>query len=287
MTTPKTKLAGLALIAALCAGFTLGLTAPAWAGWDEGLAAYDRGDYATALREWRQLAEQGDTEAQIRLGVIYQDGLGVPRDYAEAARWYHKAAEQGDESAEIYLKQVLRILTEMGLDAVAGKDFASALRLLEPAAELGGTKAQFFLGLMHYTGEGIPQSYREAKKWYIIAANQGYASAQSALGTMYYKGEGVPQIYRRAKMWFLMAAEQGDPDAQSSLGIMYYNGHGVPQGYVQAHMWFNLAAARYHTIFDSKDRDRAASNRDRVAAQMTPAQIAEAQKLAQEWKAKK
>ncbi len=59
MTTPKAKFAGLALIAALCAGFTLGLTAPAWAGWDEGLAAYQRGDYATAIREWRPLAERG------------------------------------------------------------------------------------------------------------------------------------------------------------------------------------------------------------------------------------
>ncbi len=51
MTTPKTKFAGLALIAALCGGFTLGLTAQAWAGFDEGMAAYDRGDYATALRK--------------------------------------------------------------------------------------------------------------------------------------------------------------------------------------------------------------------------------------------
>ncbi len=56
MTTSKAKLAGLALIAALCAGFTLGLTAPAWAGFDEGLAAYNRGDYATALREFRPLS---------------------------------------------------------------------------------------------------------------------------------------------------------------------------------------------------------------------------------------
>ncbi len=50
MTTPKAKIAGLALIAALCAGFTLGLTARAWAGWDEAVAAYQRGDYATAIR---------------------------------------------------------------------------------------------------------------------------------------------------------------------------------------------------------------------------------------------
>ncbi len=57
MTTPKAELAGLALIAALCAGFTLGLTAPARAGFDEGVAAFNRGDYATALREWRPLAK--------------------------------------------------------------------------------------------------------------------------------------------------------------------------------------------------------------------------------------
>ncbi len=70
MTTPKAKFAGLALIAALCGGFTLGLTAPAWAGWDEALAAYKRADYATALREFRRLAEQGNAKAQNTLGLM-------------------------------------------------------------------------------------------------------------------------------------------------------------------------------------------------------------------------
>ncbi len=70
MTTPKAKLAGLALIAAMCAGFTLGLTAPAWAGFDEGVAAYQRGDYATALREWHPLAEQGGANAGWERGVV-------------------------------------------------------------------------------------------------------------------------------------------------------------------------------------------------------------------------
>ena len=86
MTTPKAKLAGLALIAALCAGFTLGLTAPAWAGLDEGVAAYKRGDYATALREWRPLAKQGNAKAQFVLGVMYDKGRGVPQDYAKAGK---------------------------------------------------------------------------------------------------------------------------------------------------------------------------------------------------------
>ncbi len=100
MTTPNTTVAGLALIAALCAGFTLGLTAPGWAGYGEGFAAYQRGDYATALREWRPLAEQGNANAQTNLGFMYDKGQGVPQDYAEAVKWYRKAAEQGNASAQ-------------------------------------------------------------------------------------------------------------------------------------------------------------------------------------------
>ncbi len=96
-------LAGLALIAALCAGVTLGLTAPAWGGFKEGEAAYKRGDYATALREWRSLAEQGNAKAQFFLGLMYSKGRGVPQDYAEAVGWWHKAAEQGVAEAQYNL----------------------------------------------------------------------------------------------------------------------------------------------------------------------------------------
>ncbi len=103
MTTPKAKLAGLALIAALCAGFTLGLTAPGWAGFDEGVAALQRGDYATALREYRPLAEQGHATAQYNLGIMYDNGQGVLQDYAKAVKWVRKAAEQGDANAQYNL----------------------------------------------------------------------------------------------------------------------------------------------------------------------------------------
>ncbi len=103
MTTPKTTFAGLALIAALCAGFTLGLTAPAWAGFYVGVDAYNHSDYATAVREWRPLAEQGDVEAQGNLGFMYGKGRGVSQDYAEAVKWYRKAAEQGYAEAQYNL----------------------------------------------------------------------------------------------------------------------------------------------------------------------------------------
>ena len=108
MTTPKAKFAGLALIAALCAGFILGLTVPASAGYDAGEAAYKRGDYATALRELRPLAEQGNAGTQRVLGVMYGKGRGIPQDYAEALQWYRKAAEQGDAHAQYNLGSMYR-----------------------------------------------------------------------------------------------------------------------------------------------------------------------------------
>ncbi len=73
------------------------LATPAWAGLVEGVAAYNRRDYATALREYRPLVNQGHAIAQSYLGFMYDNGQGVPQDYAEAAKWYRKAAEQGEQ----------------------------------------------------------------------------------------------------------------------------------------------------------------------------------------------
>ena len=125
--------------------------------------------------------------------------------------------------------------------------------------------------------------YATAFKLWRPLADQGDASAQFNLGIMYAQGEGVPQDYVQAHKWYRKAADQGDADAQFNLGIMYAQGEGVPQDYVQAHKWWNLAAARYEAS-ETVDRNMAVENRDIVAAKMTPAQIAEAQKLASEWK---
>ena len=66
----------------------------------KGFAAYQSGDYVTALQEWRPLAEQGDADAQQGLGVMYENGMGVLQDYKEAVKWYRLAAEQGDANAQ-------------------------------------------------------------------------------------------------------------------------------------------------------------------------------------------
>ncbi len=72
-------------------------------GFNAGVAAYNRGDYATVVRELRPLAEQGDANAQYKLGFMYDKGLSVPQDYARAVEWYRKAAEQGDAKAQSLL----------------------------------------------------------------------------------------------------------------------------------------------------------------------------------------
>jgi TPR repeat protein len=112
-------------------------------------------------------------------------------------------------------------------------------------------------------------------------AEQGNAEAQEALGTLYVVGSGVPQDYVEAVKWFRMAAEQGFAEAMDDLARMYVQGQGVPKNYVLAHMWFNLAAARRHPEPGHLNIDTGA--RDNLAEEMTPEQIAEAQRLAREW----
>ena len=163
--------------------------------------------------------------------------------------------------------------------AYARGDYAAELKITKPLAEKGESWAQQWLGLSYALGTGVPQDYAEAVKWYRLAATQGDADAQLNLGVIYNHGRGVVQDYAEAVKWYRLAAAQGNAPAQSNLGLLYDNGRGVVQDYVRAHMWYNLGAV-------SGKAPKAAKNRDELAAKMTPAQIAEAQKLARECQAR-
>ncbi len=148
-----------------------------------------------------------------------------------------------------------------------------ALTLITGAAQPASAGA-FEDGFAAYRSEDYPTALR----LWMPLARQGDAGAQFNLGIMYANGRGVPQNDAEAVKWYRLAADQGDAGAQSNLGIMYANGRGVPQNYVLAYMWSNLASAGGNAY--------GGKNRDEVAAKMTPAQIAEAQRLAAEWKPK-
>ena len=124
--------------------------------------------------------------------------------------------------------------------------------------------------------------YAVAFESFRTLAEQGVADAQAFLGFMYAQGRGVPQNDAEAVRWHHQAAEQGHALAQAKLGALYAIGRGVPQDYVQAHKWFNLAASRLSSS-EQEFRDTAVQARNEVASKMTPAQIAEAQRLMREW----
>jgi uncharacterized protein len=128
------------------------------------------------------------------------------------------------------------------------KDMATAARIWKVWADKGNAEARTLLGAMYWSGEGVPRNHTEAARLYLLAANQGYARAQNDIGFMYGFGEGIP-----------------------------------PHNDVEAYKWLTLAIAGY-TVRNQDRRDQAIKDKATLAARMTKAQIAEAEKLAKAWK---
>jgi TPR repeat protein len=189
---------------------------------------------AEVAKEIRTRAEQGDANAQYRLGYSYRWGAGVAQDYAEAFRWFRKAAEQGNAYAQFYVG----FLYHQGWGVV--RDDAESARWYRKAADQGYAYAQANLGLMYSDGQGVPRDEAEAARWYRKAAEQGDAYAQNLLGLVYVGGQGVPRDYAEAVRWFRKASDQGDAKARFGIGIMYQKGWGVPRSNTEAGRWFAL-----------------------------------------------
>lgn len=147
----------LVLSAALAAGSASAQS------FEAGLAAYDRGDYEAAIKEWQPLADQGDASAQFNLGLVFGEGQGVPTDYAEAARLYRLAAAQGHAKAQFNLG--LMFNEGQGVQ----QDFSEAARWYRSAAAKGHASAQNNLGRLYKIGRGVPQNYIAAHMWLNIA----------------------------------------------------------------------------------------------------------------------
>jgi len=137
------------------------------ADYDKGYAAYNNGDYATALREFRPLAEQGDARAQVNLGWMYGGGLGVPQDSKTSMKWFTLPAEQGDAAAQVNLGFMYR--DGQGVP----EDFKTAVKWFTLAAEQGYAKGQLLLGGMYYNGWGVPQDNIYTHMWWNLAASNG------------------------------------------------------------------------------------------------------------------
>ena len=299
-----------------------GLAGCASSNYEKGIRQYKPDDVAAAVRELKPLAEQGNAEAQFNLGSLYYQGWGVPQDYKEAVKWLRKAAEQGHVFSQSTLGTVYAEGVQGGvekdypqalmwfifaaaqgdMEAMGFRDtlanrmtpaqiteaqklarefrpqdvYAKSLKESKAFAEQGDIAAQFKLGLIYYKGQGVRSDYQEALNWFKKAALQGHVLSQYNAGYMNEKGEGTPQDYIEAAKYYRQAAEQGNQLAQFNLGYMYEKGQGVLVDEVQALKWYNLAAVQGDT--------KAKAARDRITIWMTPAQTAEAQRLAREFK---
>jgi uncharacterized protein len=131
---------------------------------EDGASAFERGDYDTALRIWRPLAEH-DPLAAINLGVMYAEGLGVQKDAVEALRWLGPAALVGEPNAQMHLGVMLA-------EGIGGRtpNYEAAAAWYRAAAEQGYPDAQVLLAFAYSLGEGVPEDYVAAHMWVNLAA---------------------------------------------------------------------------------------------------------------------
>ena len=175
-------------------------------------------------------------------------------------------------------RKITRLLPK--LRAVEAEQNQARLRR---EADLGDPDAQVSLGqLCFYGRDGVAQDYQQAIIWFQKAASQGDIWAQLHLGRLYETGRGVLQDFFEAIHYYELAAAQGDLNAQWNLALIYSEAGGRPVDLIEAHKWFNIVGSQIPP--DNFDmRDEVVAARDKLAANMTPHEVAEAQRLAREW----
>jgi len=232
---------GLGRIVLLVACLGIAHTAPA-DDLEAGRQAIYAGDYARALTLLEPLADQGDAGAQVAIGAMYAQGLGVPLDLETARDWFLKSARQGNEKAR---SNLLYMADQFLYPEGTERRCRDALAIITELATLGYQRAYTAAGNLLYEGCGeVPSDPAAAVSWWRESAALGDPVAQTNLAVAYASGVGVAQDYSLALEWYRKAAEQGHAPGQYGLGVMHEYGEGVEADPVAARRWYELAAAQ-------------------------------------------
>jgi len=228
------------------------------------------------LPSLKALAEGGNSEAQVKLGLAYAKGEGVGRDIKIASEWIHRAAEQGNAKGQFYLGS----LYFNGDSTEFPGDIKKAIGLWKKSAEQGFAEAQFYLGERLYRGLGMPQDAKKALVWMQKAADQGFELARFALAAMYLEDRGIKPDIKKGLQLFNQLASEGNTGAQSVLGEIYYEGKVVEKDKVTAAAWFKisrfnkdlLSSEKYSKLMDGMTTEQvyAAQALARAMAAKTP-----------------
>jgi len=185
-------------------------------------------------------AEAGDPAAQLRLGLCYERGDGVPLDYAFAVRWIAGAAEKGLAAAQCALG--VRYAKGKGVD----RDYATAGRWLRAAADQGDPRASFNLARLQMAGVVTELVAGEISQLLRYAATAGLPVAQLAYGMAMHVVARDREGREAAAQWIFAAAKNGLADAQYQLALMLAAGDGVERDPALAVEWLALAVAQDH-----------------------------------------
>lgn len=195
-------------------------------------------DAATALRWYRLAAIQSYPPADTAIGLLHLEGQGTRRDEREAARWFRQAADRGDPVGQLMLGRLFQQGRGVVLDEVAAAEWIGR------AARQGDVEAETAYGTILQEGRGVRADPAEAARWFRRAADQGDLAAQSQLGWIHEQGLGVPADDAEAARWYQRAARGGAADAQRNLAWLYQQGRGVPRDLALAARWYEAAAAQ-------------------------------------------
>ena len=251
----------------LLCGFTIGISSAATepSGEDEidlaeivrrpeygnyrGYAEFKMAHYAAAKRIWEALDERNFGEAAFNLGILYEDGLGVPRDMDRALGYYRRGAVLGSPKAMFRAG----LMYWLGAPGVA-VDRGEGRRYLSMAAAAGDSEAQRYLAADSSGADANDPVLRAdqalaaggAEEYAAIlqaAAESGHVRAQTRLAWSYESGRGLPRDLSLAAQWFSTAAKAGDGEAMYALAVMYGTGAGQVKDAQEAEQWLQRSAA--------------------------------------------
>jgi len=231
MMTAAFAMRNLTVTICLTIAVLLGSAGVSWsADFQKGVTAYESGDYATALREWTPLAEQGNAAAQTLLGFMYDKGQGVPQDYKTAVKWWRLAAEQGDAGAQNHLG----VMYNKGRGVP--QDDKTAVKWYTLAAEQGNVYAQNGLALALLHGRGTEKNPKEALRLLKSAVRNGLKGgySETTIGWSYFTGKHAPAIpknFAKSLYWNHLGSRAGHANAHSNLALHYFGGFGVEQNF--------------------------------------------------------
>lgn len=197
---------------------------------------YEDKNYEEAFKIFEKFAKLGYADAQIGLGLIYHQGLGVKQNYKLAKKYWEEA----------YIKEKDYAAYNLGVIYFEGKedvkqDYKLAKKYWEEAYSNGNKESSYQLGLMYFEGAGVDKNYKLAKKYWEEVSDQ-IPMAQNDIGVLYLYGYGVEKDYKKAYELFIDAAEKGNTESLHNLGVIYFEGYGIKKDYKMAFDFFNAAS---------------------------------------------